>query len=187
MDHPTCHLYVSFPDIQTRPQACLQTEKIQIILEIFHDIVLKSVTCVLVFNEHLMQIKLHSEGPIYRTDFNIQRAPWRVFEHFSWLISLQEKKIISIKSFIHLKKFPTLGPSTGKFNFCWHYLTQRPLTENLNLCWNYFTLWSTFDNSEEKEIEDSDDCYNKGTMGSSFTQEVDFWRIWLQKDRKKWW
>ena len=83
MDHPTCHLYVSFPDIQTRPQACLQTEKIQIILEIFHDIVLKSVTCVLVFNEHLMQIKLHSEGPIYRTDFNIQRVPWRVFEHFS--------------------------------------------------------------------------------------------------------
>ena len=83
MDHPTCHLYVSFPDIQTRPHACLHTEKIQIILEIFHDIVLKSVTCVLVFNEHLMQIKLHSEGPIYRTDFNIQRAPWRVFEHFS--------------------------------------------------------------------------------------------------------
>ena len=59
MDHPTCHLYVSFPDIQTLPQACLHTEKIQ------------------------MRIKLHSEGPIYRTDFNIQRAPWRVFEHSS--------------------------------------------------------------------------------------------------------
>ena len=50
----------------------------------------------------------------------------------------------------------------------------------------FYAILSTFDNSEENEIEDSDDCYNKGTMGSSFTQEVDFWGIWLQKDRKKW-
>ena len=57
MDHPTRDLYANFPVIHTDPQACLYTEKIQVILEIFHDIVLKSVICVLIFNEHLMQIK----------------------------------------------------------------------------------------------------------------------------------
>ena len=92
MDHPTCHLYVSFPDIQTRPQACLHIEKIQIILEIFHDIVLKSVICVLVFNEHLTQIKLHSEGPIYRTDFNIQRAHGEFLNIFLDLFLFRKRK-----------------------------------------------------------------------------------------------
>ena len=41
MDHPTRDLYANFPVIHTGPQACLYTEKIQVILEIFRDIVLK--------------------------------------------------------------------------------------------------------------------------------------------------
>ena len=65
MDHPTRDLYANFPVIHTGLQACLYTEKIQVILEIFHDIVLKSVICVLISNKHLMQIKQSSEKPIY--------------------------------------------------------------------------------------------------------------------------
>ena len=82
MDHPTHDLYANFPVIHTGPQACLYTEKIQVILEIFHDIVLKSVTCVLISNKHLMQIKQSSEKPIYNTDFDIQRARWEFFKYF---------------------------------------------------------------------------------------------------------
>ena len=90
MDHPTRDLYANFPVIHTGPQACLYTEKIQVILEIFHDIVLKSVACVLISNKNLMQIKQSSEKPIYNTDFDIQRARWEFFKYF-WLISLQKK------------------------------------------------------------------------------------------------
>ena len=115
MDHPTCHLYVSFPDIQTRPQACLHIEKIQIILEIFHDIVLKSVICVLISNKHLMQIKQSSEKPIYNTDFDIQRAPWKVINFLTYFSS--EKKIISIKCCILLKKFRPQRLLNEIFNF----------------------------------------------------------------------
>ena len=82
MDHPTRDLYANFPVIHTGLQACLYTEKIQVILEIFHDIVLKSVTCVLISNKHLMQIKQSSEKPIYNTDFDIQRARWELFKYF---------------------------------------------------------------------------------------------------------
>ena len=74
MDHPTRDLYANFPVIHTGPQACLYTEKIQVILEINHDIGLKSIIFVLILNEHVMQIKQSSEELIYRTDFNIQRA-----------------------------------------------------------------------------------------------------------------
>ena len=82
MDHPTRDLYANFPVIHTGPQACLYKEKIQVILEIFHDLVLKSVICVLISNEQLMQIKQSSEKPIYNTDFDIQRAPWKVINFF---------------------------------------------------------------------------------------------------------
>lgn len=74
MDHPTCDLYINFLGIQARSQACLYTKKIEVILEINHDIVLKSIIFVLILNEHVMQIKQSSEELIYRTDFNIQRA-----------------------------------------------------------------------------------------------------------------
>ena len=110
MDHPTCDLYINFLGIQARSQACLYTEKIQVILEINHDIGLKSIIFVLILNEHVMQIKQSSEELIYRTDFNIQGARWRVFKYFSWSISLQKKQIISIKCCIHLKKFLTQRP-----------------------------------------------------------------------------
>ena len=52
MDHPTCDLYINFLGIQARSQACLYTEKIQVILEINNDIVLKSIIFVLILNEH---------------------------------------------------------------------------------------------------------------------------------------
>ena len=115
MDHPTCDLYINFLGIQARSQACLYTEKIQVILEINHDIGLKSIIFVLILNEHVMQIKQSSEELIYRTDFNIQRARWRVFKYFSWSISLQKKQIISIKCCIRLKKF-LHRDHLGKFN-----------------------------------------------------------------------
>ena len=119
MDHPTRDLYANFPVIHTGPQACLYIEKIQVILEIFHDIVLKSVICVLISNEHLMQIKQSSEKPIYNTDFDIQRAPWKVINFLTYFSS--EKKIISIKCCILLKKFRPQRLLNEIFNFYWHY------------------------------------------------------------------
>lgn len=115
MDHPTRDLYANFPVIHTGPQACLYIEKIQVILEIFHDIVLKSVICVLISNEHLMQIKQSSEKPIYNTDFDIQRAPWKVINFLTYFSS--EKKIISIKCCILLKKFRPQRLLNEIFNF----------------------------------------------------------------------
>ena len=195
MDHPTCDLYINFLGIQARSQACLYTEKIQVILEINHDIVLKSIIFVLILNEHVMQIKQSSEELIYRTDFNIQRARWRVFKYFSWSISLQKKQIISIKCCIRLKKFLTQRPfreiqsiiSCQWLALFYELCNSLTHSKNLNFYWYHFKLWVTFDNSEENGffaikkktlITVKIVCLscNMWKMGSSFIQEVDFWQ-----------